>query len=256
MSTMVMERQETDTAVNTMKAIVGERYGRPDVLELREVEPPEPTDDQVLVRVHASSVNPADWYGVTGFLFARMGNGLRRPKVAAAGSDVAGRVEAVGAGVTTPPPRRRGVRDGNRCVGGARLRPREPHRPQAAGRLVRPSRRRADRRLHRPPGAPRPRPGRARAEGADQRRVGRRRDIRRPAREGARRAGHRRLQQPERRPRALARRRPGRRLHQGGLHADRRAARPPARRRREPLRSARSSASSRRMRPSSSSAAP
>ena len=85
MSTMVMERQGTDTAVGTMKAIVGERYGRPDVLELREVEPPEPTDDQVLVRVHASSVNPADWYGVTGFLFARMGNGLRRPKVAAAG---------------------------------------------------------------------------------------------------------------------------------------------------------------------------
>ena len=102
MSTMMMERQEeTDTAVVAMKAIVGERYGRPDVLELREVEPPQPTDDQVLVRVHASSVNPADWYGVTGFLFARMGNGLRRPKVTAAGSDVAGRVEAVGAGVTT-----------------------------------------------------------------------------------------------------------------------------------------------------------
>src|SRR4029078_2360301 len=61
----------------------------------------QPTDDQVLVRVHASSVNPADWYGVTGFLFARMGNGLRRPKVTAAGSDVAGLVEAVGAGLTT-----------------------------------------------------------------------------------------------------------------------------------------------------------
>ena len=101
MSTTVMERQETEEVVRAMKAIVGERYGRPDVLELRDVEPPEPADDQVLVRVHASSVNPADWYGVTGFLFARMGNGLRRPKVASAGSDVAGRVEAVGAGVTT-----------------------------------------------------------------------------------------------------------------------------------------------------------
>ncbi|HEX6725292.1 MAG TPA: NAD(P)-dependent alcohol dehydrogenase, partial [Gaiella sp.] len=101
MSTAVMERQETEKAVVAVKAIVGERYGRPSVLELRDVEPPEPADDEVLVRVHASSVNPADWYGVTGFLFARMGNGLRRPKVVAAGSDVAGRVEAVGAGVTT-----------------------------------------------------------------------------------------------------------------------------------------------------------
>ena len=82
MSTTVMERRETEEAVGTMKAIVGERYGRPDVLELRDAEPPEPADDQVLVRVHASSVNPADWYGVTGFLFARLGNGLRRPKVA------------------------------------------------------------------------------------------------------------------------------------------------------------------------------
>jgi NADPH:quinone reductase-like Zn-dependent oxidoreductase len=54
----------------------------------------------VLVRVHASSVNPADWYDVTGFLFARLGNGLRRPKLTAVGSDFAGRVESVGAGVT------------------------------------------------------------------------------------------------------------------------------------------------------------
>jgi len=101
MSTTVMERQETDGRVGTMRAIVGERYGRPNVLELRDVERPEPAGDQVLVRVQASSVNPADWYGVTGFLFARMGNGLRRPKVTSAGSDVAGRVEVVGADVTT-----------------------------------------------------------------------------------------------------------------------------------------------------------
>src|SRR6187200_1322330 len=100
MSTTVMQRRETEE-VGTMRAIVGERYGRPNVLELRDVEQPEPAGDQVLVRVHASSVNPADWYGVTGFVFARMGNGLRHPKVGAAGSDVAGRVEAVGVGVTT-----------------------------------------------------------------------------------------------------------------------------------------------------------
>jgi NADPH:quinone reductase-like Zn-dependent oxidoreductase len=79
-----------------MKAIVHERYGRPDVLELREVDKPAVEDDQVLVRVHASSVNPVEWYGVTGFYFARIGTGLRKPKDTAVGADLAGRVEAVG----------------------------------------------------------------------------------------------------------------------------------------------------------------
>jgi NADPH:quinone reductase-like Zn-dependent oxidoreductase len=82
-----------------MKAIVHERYGRPDVLELREVERPVPDDDQVLVRVHASSVNPVEWYGVTGPYFARIGSGLRRPKDTTVGADLAGRVEVVGKGV-------------------------------------------------------------------------------------------------------------------------------------------------------------
>ena len=82
-----------------MKAIVHERYGRPDVLELRDVEKPVIEDDQVLVRVHASSVNPVEWYGVTGPYFARIGNGLRKPKDAAVGADLAGRVEAVGKNV-------------------------------------------------------------------------------------------------------------------------------------------------------------
>jgi len=82
-----------------MKAIVHERYGRPGVLELREVEKPQIGDDQVLVRVHAASVNPVEWYGVTGPIFARLGNGLRRPKVTSVGGDLAGRVESVGAHV-------------------------------------------------------------------------------------------------------------------------------------------------------------
>ena len=82
-----------------MKAIVHQRYGRPDVLELRDVDKPVIEDDQVLVRVHASSVNPVEWYGVTGPYFARIGNGLRKPKSTAVGADLAGRVEAVGRGV-------------------------------------------------------------------------------------------------------------------------------------------------------------
>jgi NADPH:quinone reductase-like Zn-dependent oxidoreductase len=80
----------------TMKAIVHDRYGRPDVLELRDVDMPVVEDDQVLVRVHASSVNPVEWYGVTGPYFARIGNGLRKPKSTSVGADLAGRVEAVG----------------------------------------------------------------------------------------------------------------------------------------------------------------
>jgi NADPH:quinone reductase-like Zn-dependent oxidoreductase len=77
-----------------MKAIVHERYGF-DALELREVDKPAIEDHQVLVRVHASSVNPAEWYRVHGPFFVRA-EGLRRPKSAAIGADLAGRVEAVG----------------------------------------------------------------------------------------------------------------------------------------------------------------
>jgi NADPH:quinone reductase-like Zn-dependent oxidoreductase len=79
-----------------MKAIVHTRYGRPDLLEFRDVERPVMEEDQVLVRVRASSVNPVEWYGVTGLFLARMGNGLRAPKSTAVGGDLAGEVEAVG----------------------------------------------------------------------------------------------------------------------------------------------------------------
>ena len=84
-----------------MKAIVHERYGPPDVLELRDADLPSINDDQVLVRVHAASVNPVEWYGVTGPFFTRLfGGGLRRPKTTTVGADLAGRIEAVGTGVT------------------------------------------------------------------------------------------------------------------------------------------------------------
>ena len=85
-----------------MKAIYRERYGPPDVLELREVDKPAIEPHQVLVRVHASSLNAADWYDVAAPVFVRVlgGGGLRRPKDSRVGSDLAGRVEAVGGDVT------------------------------------------------------------------------------------------------------------------------------------------------------------
>jgi NADPH:quinone reductase-like Zn-dependent oxidoreductase len=91
---IVQESAMTDRG-STMKAIVSDRYGL-DALELREVERPVIEDHQVLVRVHASSVNPAEWYRVTGPLFARIPNAWRKPKQKEVGGDLAGRIEAVG----------------------------------------------------------------------------------------------------------------------------------------------------------------
>lgn len=79
-----------------MKAVVRDRYGV-DALEIGEVEGPEVTDDGVLVRVRASSVNKADWYMVAGVpYFGRATSGLRRPRQRVPGVDFAGTVEAVG----------------------------------------------------------------------------------------------------------------------------------------------------------------
>jgi NADPH:quinone reductase-like Zn-dependent oxidoreductase len=84
-----------------VKAIVYHRYGSPDVLELREVDLPLPGDDQVLVRAHAASVNPADWHYMRGLpYFMRAAAGLAKPKSTGLGADVAGVVEAVGKNVT------------------------------------------------------------------------------------------------------------------------------------------------------------
>src|SRR6266699_1171823 len=85
-----------------MKAIVYTHYGSPDVLELKEVEKPTHQDDEVLVKVHAASVNAGDWAHLLRgkpFLMRLMGFGLLKPKNTILGSDIAGRVEAVGRNV-------------------------------------------------------------------------------------------------------------------------------------------------------------
>ncbi len=83
-----------------MKAVVLERYGTPDVLELRDVAKPVPKANEVLVRVHAASVNDWDWGLLQGTPFmSRIFFGLLRPKVRIIGGDIAGRVEAVGGDV-------------------------------------------------------------------------------------------------------------------------------------------------------------
>lgn len=80
-----------------MKAIVFARYGTADDLQLRDVAQPAPTDDEVLIKVHAVSINDWDWQILQGIPFSnRMTFGLRRPRRHILGSDVAGRVEAVG----------------------------------------------------------------------------------------------------------------------------------------------------------------
>jgi NADPH:quinone reductase-like Zn-dependent oxidoreductase len=84
-----------------MKAFVSEKYGPPEMLRIADVEKPSPAADQALVKVLAVSVNPADWRSMRAKpLFARATMGLLRPKHRILGGDIAGRVEAVGSGVT------------------------------------------------------------------------------------------------------------------------------------------------------------
>lgn len=83
-----------------MKAAVFRTYGPPDVLKVEELEKPAPNDDEVLVKVRATSVNPAEWYGMSGMFLARFGNGILKPKDSRLGVDFSGVVEAVGKDVT------------------------------------------------------------------------------------------------------------------------------------------------------------
>ncbi len=84
-----------------MKAIVYEKYGTPDVLELREVAKPAPKTDEIQIKIHAASVNYFDWHALTGTpVMARMAFGLFKPNQPTLGEDIAGVVEAVGSGVS------------------------------------------------------------------------------------------------------------------------------------------------------------
>ncbi|MET0415735.1 MAG: NAD(P)-dependent alcohol dehydrogenase [Actinoplanes sp.] len=84
-----------------MKAIIQDRYGAPDVLRLDDIDRPAPGDGEVLVRVHAASLNARDWHTLRGDPYlARASLGLRRPKSRIPGTDFAGRVEAAGPAVT------------------------------------------------------------------------------------------------------------------------------------------------------------
>jgi NADPH:quinone reductase-like Zn-dependent oxidoreductase len=89
---------------NKMRAMVQDRYGSPDALELRDIDKPTIADDEVLVRVLAAGVDRGVWHMMTGLpYFLRLiipGLGLRAPKNPIPGSDVAGVVEAVGKNVT------------------------------------------------------------------------------------------------------------------------------------------------------------
>lgn len=95
-----------------MRAIVQDRYGAIDGLSLREVTRPVPAEDEVLVRVRATSVHPDVWHVVAGrpAVLRVMGSGVRRPKVRVPGTDVAGVVESVGSAV-------RGFRTGDEVFG-------------------------------------------------------------------------------------------------------------------------------------------
>ena len=89
------------TPANPMKAVVHCDYGKPDVLQVKDIEKPTPDDTQLLIRVRAAALNPLDGHSVRGMLLARMlGGGLRKPKDTRIGVDYAGVVEAVGKDVT------------------------------------------------------------------------------------------------------------------------------------------------------------
>ena len=225
-----------------MKAAIQERYGPPEVVQVRDVERPEPTGDQVLVRVRAASVNRADLDGLEprpGFI--RPFIGIRAPRNTRVGIDVAGEVEAVGPDATRFRPGDGVFADMFTYGGGAFAEyvcaPEKAFEPMPAGMSFEDAATLPHSAILALQGlrlrnGRTPRPGR---QGPDRRRVGQRRAVRRPDREVDGRRGDRRRQHGQARLRSLARRRPRHRLHEGRLHEDRRALRLDPRHRLPPL---------------------
>ena len=81
-----------------MKGVVYTKYGSPDVLQIKEIEKPIPKDDEVLIKVHAASINSWDWYMLTGrpIEYRLLGGLLKPTKTKILGCDIAGRIEVVG----------------------------------------------------------------------------------------------------------------------------------------------------------------
>jgi NADPH:quinone reductase-like Zn-dependent oxidoreductase len=102
MTTAATTARETKGRQTTMRAIVQDRYGDLDVLELRDIDRPVPKANDVLVRVHAAGLDRGVWHVMTGlpYMIRLVGFGVRRPRVRVRGMDLAGRVEAVGEQVT------------------------------------------------------------------------------------------------------------------------------------------------------------
>ena len=104
--------EERHRAEEPMKAIVYREYGGPEVLHIEDIEKPAPTDEQVLVRVQAASLNPYDMHFLHGTpYFMRLSAGLRKPKFTGIGVDFSGTVESVGKNVT-------GFKPGDAVFGG------------------------------------------------------------------------------------------------------------------------------------------
>src|SRR2546428_11582399 len=105
---MSTSRSYTQNDLKRMRSVVYDRYGPPDVLRLKDVERPVPKEDEVLLKIHATTVNRLDVHtreanrrsGLAVSLLSRMVSGLRRPRQRILGSEFAGEVDAVGAAVT------------------------------------------------------------------------------------------------------------------------------------------------------------
>lgn len=101
MNTSTRNHRMTDDTKQHMQAIVQDRYGSAEVLQLRSIERPEVADDEVLIEVHAAGLDRGVWHLMTGLPYlVRLGFGLTKPKNPVPGMDVAGRVVAIGERVT------------------------------------------------------------------------------------------------------------------------------------------------------------